>query len=87
MCGRFAWFNKSIEIKDSLKTVNININSDQIVDIPSYNVAPSQRIIVIKSESKTLAKFQQMKWGLDPPRVKGDSNENFTDKSYWWPVR
>ena len=68
MCGRFAWFNKSIEIQDSLKAVNINIETDSIVDMPNYNIAPSQRIIAIKFEANTLARFQQMKWGLDPPK-------------------
>ena len=61
MCGRFAWFNKSTEIEDSFKTIDLNIEKNPIADIPSYNIAPSQRIIVIKSETKTVAKFQQMK--------------------------
>ena len=80
MCGRFAWFNKSTEIIDSFKTVDLNIEKNPIADIPSYNIAPSQRIIVIKSESKTSLKFQQMKWGLEPPKIKYGSNERFTDK-------
>ena len=80
MCGRFAWFNKSIEIQDSLKAVNINIETDSVIDMPNYNIAPSQRIIAIKPEANTLAKFQQMEWGIDIPRIKGYSNERFTDK-------
>ena len=80
MCGRFAWFNKPTEIIDSFKTVDLNIEKNPIADIPSYNIAPSQKIIVIKSESKTSLTFHQMKWGLEPPKIKYGSNETFTDK-------
>ncbi len=81
MCGRFTWFNKSIEIKDSFKTINLNINNDPLVDIPSYNIAPSQQICVIKSASKNLATFQKMTWGLKPPKSTSDSSERFAYKS------
>ena len=70
MCGRFAWYNKSTEIIDAFKTVDLNIEKDPIADIPSYNIAPSQKIIVIKSESKTSLTFHQMKWGLETPKIK-----------------
>ena len=78
MCGRFAWYNKSTEIIDAFKTVDLNIEKNPIADIPSYNIAPCQRIIVIESESKTSLKFKQMKWGLEPPKIKHGSDETFT---------
>ena len=65
MCGRFAWFNNSTEIIDSFQAFDLNIEKNPIADIPSYNIAPSQKIIVIKSESKTSLTFHQMKWGSE----------------------
>ena len=59
---------------------HLNIEKIPIADIPSYNIAPSQKIIVIKSESKTSLTFHQMKWGLEPPKIKYGPNERFTNK-------
>ena len=79
MCGRFAWFNKSTEIIDSFKTVDLNIEKNPIADIPSYNIAPSQKIIVIESESKTSIRIESktFRFGASRPgEGEGDYNRN-----------
>jgi putative SOS response-associated peptidase YedK len=63
MCGRFALYTDPMALAKQFQTANT-------VDLqPSYNVAPSQTIPVIRSENNQ-RQFALAKWGLIPSWAK-----------------
>ncbi len=60
MCGRFAFINNLIQLKEEFEV------DDPTFDLmPNYNVAPSQIIIAIVKDEGT-SKLAQFRWGLIP---------------------
>jgi putative SOS response-associated peptidase YedK len=66
MCGRFTL---TATMEELLDRFDIGIFTDQEDYTPSYNIAPSQRVIAVINDGQK-NKMGYLKWGLLPPWAK-----------------
>jgi len=70
MCGRFALKESSLKLAE-------HFNATTDLDFPpSYNIAPSRRIITITADQDEQRHIRQMRWGLIPSWAKDPSIGN-----------